>query len=194
MGLFLDAAKAWSGLYNTEYILDIARKGKLSRVNLTFSPEDFAHVAGIQYMGDIDFGIRRTKLLGDRLIKALLHKEFNDEVAKNGRNWGKVAGRFEAVIGIEKILDGSFTIASFDNSRVGCYSQIDADYVIKGQLEDFYFILLDDSSGHYYCKSVFKKEHVDYTTNQSIMTILRKIKVVDGVSTLLYQHPRYEPS
>ena len=194
MGLFLDAARAWNALRNTTYILDIARKRKLAEVKLSFSPEDFPHLSGMQYAKDIDFGGHKSEYQGEHLVPTLLNGEINDIEIERSRNWQKISGRLEAIIGIEKILDETFTIAAFSNSKVRCHSRIEAEYVIKGQIGDFYFVLLDSRSGRYYCKSAFRKERVDYVANQSVMTVLQKVKIVDGFSSLLYRRPGYEPN
>lgn len=194
MGLFLDAAKAWNALHETKYILDVARKKKLAKIELSFSAEDFPHLSGMQYAKDIDFGVHKSELQGEHLIPALLNGEIDDAKIEGSRNWQKISGRLEAIAGIEKIMDEVFTIAAFSNLRVRCHSRIEAEYVIKGKIGDFYFILLDGCAGHYFCKSAFKKEFIDYTENQSIMTVLQKVKIVGGSSTLLYQRPGYEPS
>ena len=91
----------------------------------------------MQYAKDTDFGGHKSEYQGEHLVPALLNGEINDIEIERSRNWQKISGRLEAIIGIEKILDETFTIAAFSNSKVRCHSQIGAEYVIKGQIGDF---------------------------------------------------------
>lgn len=192
MGLFLDAAIAWSSLHNVNYILDIARKGKLERIELSFLDEDFAHLAGMQYAKDIDFGIRKSEYYGENLIPALLNKRMDDTKIELSRNWNRISGRLTAIINLQKALDGEFIIVSFNKLKVRGYSQIDAKFAIKSMISgDVYFVFLDERSGRYYCKSAFRKENTDYSENQSVMTLLQKTKIVDDVITVLYTRDGY---
>lgn len=73
MGLLLDAAAAWSGLYNTTYDLLLGRRETwTASLSLGFAPEDFPHLAGMQYAGDIDFGLSRAEIYGGKLVGKLL--------------------------------------------------------------------------------------------------------------------------
>ena len=194
MGLLLDAAKVWDSLHNTYYIMDVARKGKLQRIELSFSSEDFSHLAGMQYAQDVDFGIRKSLYYGERLIPALLSGQMNDEKIENSRNWEKISGRLSAIINLTKTLDGQFVIVSFNNTRVKGYCKIAAKYAIKNVISgDMYFLFIDERSGQYYFKSAFKKEDVDYTENQPVLTMLQKIKVIDNARSVLYSREGYQP-
>ena len=56
-----------------------------------------------------------------------------------------------------------------------------------------YFLFIDERSGQYYFKSAFKKEDVDYTENQPVLTMLQKIKVIDNARSVLYSREGYQP-
>lgn len=47
------AAEVWKELTGYHYRLTYGYKGELHRINLTFSPEDFPHLAGFQYLKDL---------------------------------------------------------------------------------------------------------------------------------------------
>jgi len=195
MGLFLDAAAAWTSLKNVTYIIEAARKGELTRIELSFSDEDFPHLVGMQYADDIDFGIRKAEYYGKRLIPALLKKRINDRKIESSRNWMKISGRLTAILNLQNTLDGDYRITYFNKSKVRGYSKIDAEFVIKSTIsDDVYFVFLDKRTCKYYCKSAFKKEQTDYTENQSSLTILRKIKVINDIPELLYIKSGYQPS
>ena len=194
MGLFLDAANAWNDLHNIRYILDIARRGKLTRIDLSFLDEDFPHLAGMQYARDVDFGIRKAEYYGERLIPALLNKRLDDVKIEESRNWDKISGRLTAVVNLQNTLDNEFSIVSFNKSKVRVFSQIEAKFAIKSTVsENVYFVFLDERSGRYYCKSAFRKEFTDYMENQSPMRVLQKIKIIDNITHTLFIKPGYVP-
>lgn len=194
MGLFLDAAIAWNDLHNVSYKLDVARKGKLTQIELYFCDEDFPHLVGMQYAKDVDFGIRKFEYYGEKLISALLTKRLDDARIESSRNWDRISGRLTAIINLQNTFDNEFKIFAFNRGKVRGYSQIDAEFLIKSTIsDDIYFVFLDKRSGRYYCKSAFRKEPIDYAENQSGMTLLQKIKVVDGAVNILFTKDGYVP-
>lgn len=194
MGLFLEAAIAWHDMCDVTYILDVARNGKMNRIELTFLTEDFPHLAGMQYAKDVDFGIRPAEYYGELLIPVLLSGGMDDTKMEKSRNWERISGRLNAIAHLQETLDGGFIIASFDKEKVRGYSQLNARYVIKSLISNaLYFVFLDERSGRYYCKSAFRKENVDYVENQAVMTILQKTKIKSGEVNILYTKPGYIP-
>ena len=194
MGLFLEAAQAWKNLHDVRYVLFVARKGEVKRIELTFLDEDFPHLAGMQYAKDVDFGVRPAEYYGNRLIPMLLHKRMNDGKIEKSKNWNRIEGRLTAIIHLQNTLDDDFVIVAFNNNKVKGYSQIVAEYAIKSMVsDDVYFVFLDQQSGRYYCKSAFRKEATDYTENQTRMTLLQKIKITQDREDILYKKDGYEP-
>ncbi len=194
MGLFLEAAVAWTALHDITYVLDVARKGHMKRIVLSFLDEDFPHLAGMQYASDVDFGIRKAEYYGENLIPALIHHLLSDKKIEESRNWQKISGRLNAIVHLQNTLDNPFVIVSFNKTKVRAYSRIEAEFVIKSTIsDDIYFVFLDTKSGRYYCKSAFRKEYTDYLENQSPMTILQKTKWINNIQTVLYSKPGYQP-
>ncbi len=192
MGLLADAANAWNCLYNIRYILDIGKKKKVTRIELSFLSEDFPHLAGMQYAKDVDFGLRPAEYYGERLVPALLEGKMDDSRIENSRNWLKISGRLNAIIHLQNTLDGEFQIVAFNKEKVRGYSQIFAKYAIRNTIDDeIYFLFLDERSGKYYCKSAFRKEDTDYFENQTQMTILEKTKIENGVANILFTKDGY---
>ena len=192
MGLFLEAAKSWKDLHNVKYIFKIAKKGKLTKIELSFCNEDFPHLAGMQYSNDVDFGINKAEYYGELLVPALLKGYIDDSKIEKSRNWQKIQGRLSAIIKLQTILDSDFKIVAFNRYKVRGYSEIEAKFVITDKnSEDVFFVFLDKKTDRYYCKSAFKKELTDYTGNQTSMHILRKVKIIDNIEKVLFTHPNY---
>lgn len=192
MGLFLDAANAWNDLNCVSYIIDIARKGNKKQIQLFFDNEDFPHLAGMQYAQDVDFGIRKAEYYGEKLVPALLSKRIEDSKIEESRNWNKIQRRLMAITNLQNTLDSDFKIVSFDKRKVRGFCQIDALFLIQNTTsEEIYFVFLDDRCGRYYCKSAFGKEKTNYMENQSPMTVLQKIKIVDSNASVLFKKSGY---
>lgn len=194
MCLFLKAAQAWQKLVQTEYRITAGRKGKSVSFRLDFDFADFPHLVGMQYAQDADFGLRPSEYYGDKLVTALLSGKMDGRRIERSRNWEKIKGRLNAVISLQQTLDSEFLIARFDPNRVHTNSKIDADYVIKNlDSGEIYFVFIDESKKHrYYCKSAFAKTHIDYMQNQALLTVLKKEKIENGSSRVLYQHPNFK--
>ena len=194
MDLLLEAAKAWDSLQSVRYIFDVAKRGKLKRIELSFAYGDFPHLAGMQYAEDVDFGIRKSEYYGQLLIPALLSGRMDGSKITAGRNWGRISGRLVAIKNLQNTLDNKFIIVSFNKRRVKGYSQLNAEFAIKSTVsDDVYFVFLDERSGRYYCKSAFRKESIDYTENQSRLTLLQETKIMDGTPIILFTKEGYSP-
>lgn len=194
MCLLTEAAREWAQLCKTEYHIIAGRSGKAVPIRLEFDFADFPHLSGMQYARDVDFGIRASEYYGPKLVPALLSGKMDGRKMESSRNWGKIKGRLDAIIGLKETLEGSFLIAYFDSRKVRANSRIEADYIIKNERSgETYFVFIDEESGRrHYCKSAFAKENIDYMENQSRLTVLLKEKTENGETTLLYKHPNFE--
>ena len=149
----------------------------------------------MQYAQDADFGIRASQYYGAKLVPALLHGKMDRSRIESSRNWEKIKGRLDAIIGLKETLEGNFQIAFFNPRKVRANSRIDADFIIKNEASgETYFVFMDEEHGRHYCKSAFAKENVDYMENQSMLTVLKKEKTENGKTTELYRHPNFKES
>ena len=194
MSLFLKAAQAWQKMVATEYHITAGRKRKTVSFSLDFDLADFPHLAGMQYAQDVDFNLRPSEYYGEKLIPALLSGKMDGNKIEKSRNWERIKGRLNAIIGLQDTLDSEFAIALFDPARVHTNSRIDADYIIQNlHSGEIYFVFIDENKEHrHYCKSAFAKNNVDYMKNQPLLTVLKKEKIENGVSRTLFQHPNFK--
>lgn len=198
MGLLYDAAVAWDGMHSTTYDLLLGRAGKLFEpVALNFLPEDFPHLAGMQYANDVDFNISRAERFGEKLVGKIIAKDFDDALIEKAENWDRrIKGRLCSLLALERTLDSEFLIFQFDKRKVKGGSDIDAKYVIKNKTTSFaFFVFLDKKeSSRWYCKSIFPYEVADYTAGQTRLTVLKKQKRISGEIRIDYTHKNYIPS
>lgn len=195
MGLFLDAAVKWNSLQNTQYFLVLGHKKSTEYINMTFRPEDFDHLSGMQYANDIDFGLHRNQYRGHKLIPALLSEKLDDKLIEKSQSWDKISERLSAIIHLDEILDSDFLIYKFDRFKLPFHSDIKAAYCIYSETyKNGVFLFLDEEQRCYYCKSVFEKDCNDYRTNQTRWTVLKKEKTTElGTKTIFLHKSFVEP-
>ena len=196
MGLLFDAAVAWVNLYDTTYDFLLGRKGTWSSsFRLSFLPEDFPHLAGMQYATDIDFGLNRAEIRSGKFIERILSGEIDDELILKAAEWeNRLRGRLEGIILLEETLDNDFEIYKFNPNCVPFGSRIDAKYVIKNVrtgVTFFVFVAGDDE--RWFCRSIFQLRVADYTKNQARVTVLKKQKICGGEMVIDYLNPHYRP-
>lgn len=196
MGLFLDAANKWESLSDTYYTIVVGHKKQMNTIKLVFRSVDFDHLSGIHYADDIDFKLHRNEYRGEKLIPALLSGKLNDTLIEKSVNWeSKISERLTSIIDICKVLDTDFKIYKFSRKKLPFYSDISALYFLYSeQCHNGVFLFVDKDDECFYCKSVFKKDSRDYCTNQTSLTILKKVKTVNNIDEVLYKYPKYRES
>lgn len=194
MSLLHDAAVAWSKMYNTKYEFLLGQRNKSERVILTFSPEDFPHLAGMQYANGVDFGIRRAEVMSQKFVQKVIDGNVNVERIEKAEKWNQIEGRLSSIIDLECALDSDFEIRSFNPKRTRHGTTIEARYVIKSNSSKLtFFLFVDEASGRWFCRSIFRYGVVDFTDNQSPVAVLKKRKYVDNELIIDYISPSYKP-
>lgn len=195
MSLYIDAASAWKRLTPVRYSFWLGRKGTAYNIELAFEQGDFPHLAGIQYAKDIDLPMSPNEYFRKECFNHSPSTEFEDSILEKGRHWeSKIKWRLTAIAKLEKALDSNFQIYHFNNNKLPFFSQIDAKFVIKCPDDGLvFFLFLDERSGNYYCKSVFYNQTLNFSANQSRLTVLKKEKRVGDETQTLYINPNYKP-
>ena len=104
------AAEVWKELTEYHYVFTYGYKGELHEIKLTFSPEDFPHLAGFHYLKDIAlprYSPRKTvdmilsgKITYDKVKKGTLYQEY-------------VKPRLLALVRLKEILEQDFDLFSY---------------------------------------------------------------------------------
>ena len=193
MGLLEDAAVAWNIMHNRKYYLLLGRAGKSEEFTLTFQPRMFPHLAGFQYINDIDLGMRRSEIFNGKLISKILSGKIKTDDISKSEKWDNIKGRLLGIIELENTLDSEFLIHRFDPSRVPHGSLIEANYVIKNMNSGVtFFVFIDEKNKEWFCRSIFRMEQTDFTINQARLTVLKKQKYIDDKLMYSYIYPKYK--
>lgn len=72
MDLLQLSANAWKEIIEYRYLFTYGYKKNLYPINLTFSPAEYPHLAGFQYMKDISLPNYSSAKIVDRIYPAIL--------------------------------------------------------------------------------------------------------------------------
>lgn len=186
------SAIVWKELMNYKYIFTYGYKSKLSRISLVFPPEKYPHLAGFQYLKDINiprYNNKKTvdKILDDSISQNLIQKSQNYEEF--------VKPRLNALIRLKQTLEEDFLLYAYMPRFYSFATQIKADYLISKSFspKDYIFIiksdsLLEKSDYNFVCCSTFEQTNRNYAENQRQRTVLKKerINISTGDLTVLY--------
>ena len=190
MDFLKQSALAWKELTEYRYQFMYGYKKTLYQINLTFSYEDFPHLAGFQYMKDISLPNFTSSKIVDRILEGKITFE---QIQKATQYEEKVKPRLEALVHLKNSLDNDFNLYSFVPQMYPFVTNIKADYLITSRviIDSYVFIIHTTPNGDakcdFLCCSAFAKGERDYEANQRIRTLLKKerIHIPSNATTVL---------
>ncbi|MCC8052008.1 MAG: PBECR4 domain-containing protein [Clostridiales bacterium] len=191
LDILYQAASVWNELTEYSYALTYGYKKQLYTVNLTFSLEDFPHLAGFQYLRDLSLPRYNPRKTVDRILN---HKITFEQITKGEQYEEFVKPRLEALTRLKDIIEKDFSFFFYMPRMYPFTTMIKADYLISSHLDttNFVFIIKAGSDGaakcDYLCCSAFIKGDRDYECNQRTRTILKKerLHISSQESKILY--------
>ena len=190
MNLLQQAAKAWKEITEYRYLFTYGYKKQVYPINLTFSLEDFPHLAGFQYMKDISLPNYSSAKIADRILEGKITFEKVQEAAQYEE---MILPRLEALIHLKESFDNEFNLYSYMPRMYPFITGIKADYLISSHfsIDNFIFIIKANSQGElkcdFLCCSIFEKGSRDYEANQRLRTLMKKerIHLASGATDIL---------
>lgn len=180
-----DCINAFVPLLHTEYEIILGRKGVAVTIRLAFDKKDCFHLMGLQYLKDYPELNRDRGKIFDELAKGII----SVDKLEASVFYHKIKERINFLPLLEDILDSNDTIFRY-NKKANIYSVIDADYLLKNNMEsrNIFLFLSKKKDDTYFCRSFFPEEKMDYTRNQASWTLLykRKINTETGIGKVLY--------
>ena len=180
-----DCVSAFLPLLNTEYEIVLGRKGVAVTLKITFDKKDCFHLMGLQYLID------RPELNRDRgkVFDEIVAGSITTEQIESSDFYRKIEERVNYLPLLEQLLDSNDTIFKY-NRKANMYSMIDADYMMRNNMEErnLYLFLSHSVDDKYFCRSFFPEEKKDYTKNQASWTMLykKKCNLSKGEEIVLY--------
>lgn len=180
MDLLQQSAQAWKEITEYRYLFTYGYKNQLYPINLTFSLEDYPHLAGFQYMKDISLPNYSSAKIADRILEG---KILFEKVQKAAQYEEMIKPRLEALVHLKESLDNKFNLYSYMPRMYPFITGIKADYLISSHfsVDNFIFIIKANAQGElkcdFLCCSIFEKGDRDYETNQKARTLMKKERI-----------------
>ena len=197
--LLLQAASVWKAISAYQYSFTYGYKKKLYTIRLTFSPADFPHLAGFQYLKDITI----PRYSPAQTVNRILDGTITQDMIQRAVDYEElVKPRLMALVALENMLDNDFTLYSFMPRFYPFVTSINADYLIASHVDgtSYVFMIREGERSivsDCICCSTFVKDIRDYEQNQRPFTLLKKTKtsLADNSSLILYTKEGFiEPS
>ena len=184
--LLYDSA-AWKELTEYYYVFTFGYKQKLYTIHLSFPPEKFPHLAGFQYLKDVNL----PRFNPSKTMNMILSGKISHSQIEKGSQYEKsVKPRLEALIRLKETLEQDFQLHSYMPRFYSFTTQIKADYLSSSTTApvDFIFIIKSSSFGEisicdFVCCSAFTQTKRDYRENQRPRSILKKERVHIATNT-----------
>lgn len=191
MNILQQSALVWKELTDYRYQFTYGYKKKLYLINLTFSYEEYPHLAGFQYLKDISIPNYTSAKIVDRILEGKISLE---QIQKALQYEKMVKPRLEALIHLKKSLDNDFYLYSFIPQKYSFVTYIKADYLISShtKFDSYIFIIHTAPNGNtkcdFLCCSTFTKGERDYESNQKKLSLLKKdrIHIPTNITTTLF--------
>ena len=193
--LLYRAASTWNSLSVFRYSFTYGFRMKLHTLNLSFSPEDFPHLAGFQYLKDLIL----PRYTPAKTVEKILDGTIAQEMIEKGQQYKEfVEPRLLALASLDQIMDSPFALYSYMPQMYPFYTALKADYLIASHLDDISFVFLIRNGGldlvcDCICCSTFVKDYRDYEVNQRPYTLLKKTKtnLLTAESNILFIKPGF---
>lgn len=199
MDILKQSALTWKELTEYRYQFIYGYKKTLYPITLTFSNEDYPHLAGFQYMKDISLPNYSSAKIADRILEGKITFE---QIQKEAQYEEMIKPRLEALVHLKNSLDNDFNLYSFMSRMYPFITNIKADYLITSHLviDSYVFIIhttpKGDAKCDFLCCSAFAKGDRDYETNQRKRALLKKerIHIASNTTTVLLNKLNTESS
>lgn len=177
--ILFQAAEAWMDLTQYRYIFTYGYKNKLYTITLGFTPSDFPHLAGFQYMKDI----AAPRFSPNKLLKKILDGTVDTAPFLRAAQFeNDVVPRLHAIMRLKESLDSEFTLFKYMSQFYSFCTNIKANYLISSHIDntDFIFIINSQNGSaaiEYTCCSIFEKTRRNFEEGQRERTLLKKERV-----------------
>lgn len=161
-----NALNTFRGLFDYNYHFAVSCQKKLIDITLTFIESDFFHLAGFQYLKDID--IPKSAV---QLFKKIDSDKINDEGLSKSKNYlqvndsyANVKDRIDGLQYLREYIDSKNTVFKYIKD-MNKYSSIDADILIKSTVnhrEAFIFLKKRTRQESYCICSFFVNPSTEY--------------------------------
>lgn len=189
MDYLLESANTWEKLLNYKYVITYFFKGNIVEINIVFDKKDFYHLAGFQYITDIELPM----VTRNSLLNAIKNEKITQQIISKSDNYERlILPRIKILYKLEKLLDGHFSFYKYNPKFYPFYTDINASFVISeidSELKKFFFIIKTEQNKYHGC-SIFEEGDKDFTVSQKRINFLKleKINTLTKEKVILYEN------
>lgn len=181
-------AAAFQRLLPVEYFIVIARKRKAVELRIRFTEHDLHHLLGLGKLKDL----RIATMKRQKAFQAMLAGAVDEAFVRQSRYYHLIENRLAPLTALESLLDDNRLVFRY-NEKLYPYSLIKADYLLTTPFQQndvFIFLSQHETMTHYFCRSFFPKEKVDFSKGQPRYTMLYKEKIDRATGEKVVQYDR----
>lgn len=150
------------------YRFELGKKGRIVDIDLRFDRGHFHHLAGFQYLRDIDF-IRTAER--EVVFHAVLEERITMASLKKSPNFQKILPRLSVLNNLENYLDSDQLIFRYLEEK--SFSKIKADYLLENHLNDsISYLFIAKNNEWFAAVSLFEKGTQNYSKGMPKYAIL----------------------
>lgn len=184
-----NCAAVFARLLDYEYHFILGKKNKIQEFTISFSEEDFHHIAGLHKLRD-NYMLRRNKA---DALQWILDGNLTDSDLQKSDFYSELEPRLFILQNLKTILDSNDTVYRFLSNKCKG-SQIEAEWLLQNILQErpVYVFLIhrqQDNPEMLSCCSLFPKTERDFTLQKPRYTLLEKTKrqISTNDVTILYK-------
>ena len=174
MDILLKSAQVWKSLLNVSAYFTYLKKDKdknqeiSQEVKIIFDKADFYHLAGFQYLNDVQIPKTSRNKIIDAVINGVIKIE---HIEKSEKYLSMIEPR---LLALSKLQDGFEFIKGYSyNPRwYSFYTAIKADYVLEFKIknDEYFFLFIITNDIIYYCTSIFMEDpNRNYRQGQKLL-------------------------
>ncbi|MBD9365110.1 hypothetical protein IAP91_06600 [Leuconostoc mesenteroides] len=173
---------------NTIYTFTVGRKNKTKRIVIDFTNDEFRHLAGFQYLTDVEFPSRKSENI---FFLTRDNTDFQETILASTM-YSKIEERITHLAHLDWVLSHPDDIVVWSPTRAKMYSKLKADYLISRKHEGKYDIFGIEKGNKNYHGVTFMVEETDkYINGQTKWFILKIERSTKVTSEILFVSPSF---
>lgn len=130
MHTIYDCVNSFCSLLDTEYYLVLGRKGVAVELGIRFSKKDCFHLMGLQYLTDMP-NLSRNR---GKIFDEIREQKITQKQVGASDHYSKIAERIDLFPYLEDLFDSNDMLFKY-NEKMNTFSMIQADYLMKNQIQ-----------------------------------------------------------
>lgn len=190
-------AMTYQNILQIKYYFKIAKKQVDHQFIISFEKSDFFHLAGLHKLRDVT--VLRLEKNKESIFNSIVNGDISFSQIENSFFYNDIERRLLYLGRLQSLLDNNQIVFQYLESKNNA-SCIKAEYLLEeGYEKDILFMFLSQRNKYMSqgiptmcCRSFFPMDRLDYSRNQPIYTLLKKVKIdtITGAKTVQYDRSK----